>query len=119
MVTKHLFDATFQIAVADKPAQRGDVAYVAGSLFHAVGFMTMVLYALNREWLINEKGALPASRNFKLRPRGFHSTIEGVMAKPGTTPRALSASLAKIRALAISLRTLAASEGIEATCFGL
>ena len=119
IVKKHLFDATFQLAVADKPAQRGDVAYVAGSLFHAAGFMTMVLYALNREWLINEKGAVPASRYFKLRPRHFHSTIEEVMAKPGATPRALVASLAKMRTLAISLRTLAAREGIEATVFGI
>jgi predicted nucleotidyltransferase len=119
IVTRHLFDATFALAVADKPAERGDIAYVAGSLFHAVGFMTLVLYALNREWLINEKGALLASRDFTLRPRGFHSTIDAVMARPGATPRALAASIAKIRALAISLRAIAARQGIEANGFGL
>ena len=117
IVTRHLFDATFQLAVADKPAQRGDIAYVAGSIFQAAGFMTMVLYALNRQWLINEKGALPASRKFKLHPRGFHSTIDAVMSRPGATPRALLQSIAKVRALAISLRTLAAREGIEAALF--
>ena len=119
IVTRHLFDATFQLAVADKPARRGDIAYVAGSLFHAAGFMTMVLYALNRQWLINEKGALPAARKFKLRPRGFHSTIDEVMARPGATPRALVRSIGRMRGLAISLRTLAAREGIEATGFGV
>ena len=119
IVTRHLFDATFQLAVADKPAQRGHIAYVAGSLFHAAGFLTMVLYALNRQWLINEKGALPASRNFKLRPRGFHSTIDKAMARPGATPRALARSIDKMRALAISLRSLAARQGIKATGFGL
>jgi len=119
IVTRHLFDATFQLAVADKPARRRDIAYVAGSLFHAAGFMTMVLYALNRQWLINEKGALPASRKFKLRPRGFHSTIDAVMSRPGASPSALQRSIAKMRALAISLRSLAAREGIEATGFGL
>jgi predicted nucleotidyltransferase len=119
IVTKHLFDATFQLAVAGKPAQRCDIAYVAGSLFHAAGFMTLVLYALNRQWLINEKGALFASRGFRICPRGFHSTIEAVMAKPGATPPALVRSIAKMRALALALRAVAAREGIAASGFGL
>ncbi len=119
MVTKHLFDATFEIAVAGKPAERGDVAYVAGSLFHAAGFMTMVLYALNRRWLINEKGALAASRGFKIGPRRFQATIETVMAQPGDNPRALLRSVAAMRSLAIALRAMAARAGIEVSGFGL
>lgn len=119
MVTRHFFDATFHLAIAGKPAERGDITYVAGSLFHAAGFMTLVLYALNRQWLINEKGALAASRKFPICPRGFHSTIEAVMARPGATPRALARSIATMRRLAIALRATAAREGIETNGFGL
>jgi predicted nucleotidyltransferase len=119
MVQKHFFDATFELAVAGKPAERGDVAYVAGSLFHAAGFMTMVLYALNRQWLINEKGAIAASRRFRICPRGFHATIEMVMAKPGDNPRALARSIARIRSLAVALRATAARQGVEVSGFGL
>src|SRR5258708_5175232 len=44
-VTKHLFDAEFEISIAAKPAARTVVIYVAGFLFRAAGFMTLVLYA--------------------------------------------------------------------------
>jgi len=119
MVTKHFFDATFELAIAVKPAERGDTSYVTGSLFHAAGFMTLVLYALNRQWLINEKGMLPASRGFRIRPRGFHSTIESVMAKPGRTPRALLRSISRMRSLAVALRATAAGGGIVVSGFDL
>jgi len=119
MVTKHFFDATFELAIAVKPAERGDTSYVTGSLFHAAGFMTLVLYALNRQWLINEKGMLLASRGFRIRPRGFHSTIESVMAKPGRTPRALLRSISRMRSLAVALRATAAGGGIVVSGFDL
>jgi predicted nucleotidyltransferase len=119
MVTKHFFDASFELAIAAKPAERGDTSYVTGSLFHAAGFMTLVLYALNRQWLINEKGMLPASRGFRIRPRGFHSTIESVMAKPGRTPRALLRSISRMRSLAVALRGTAARAGIVVSGFDL
>jgi predicted nucleotidyltransferase len=119
MVSKHFFDATFELAIAAKPAERGDTSYVTGSLFHAAGFMTLVLYALNRQWLINEKGMLPASRRFRICPRGFHSTIESVLAKPGHTPRALLRSISRMRSLAIALRATAARTGIVVNGFDL
>lgn len=119
IVTRHLFDATFMIALAEKPAARGDVAYVAAALAHAAGFMTMVLYALNRRWLINEKGALPASREFRLVPRAFHTTIESVLAKPGDKPPALARSVARMRSMAAALRAAARREGIVVSGFGL
>ncbi|HKN01474.1 MAG TPA: nucleotidyltransferase domain-containing protein [Candidatus Binataceae bacterium] len=118
LVTKHFFDATFELVIAGKPAKRDDTAYVAGCMFRAAGFMTLVLYALNRQWLINEKGALAASRGFKVCPRGFHATIASVMAKPGDNPRALARSLARMRSLAAALRATAARHGIEVTGFG-
>ncbi len=119
IVTKHFFDATFMIALAEKPAWRGDIAFVATSLAHACGFLTMVLYALNRRWLINEKGAIPISREFQLIPRGFHAAVEAVMAKPGDNPRALARSVARMRSIAAAMRAAAAREGIVVSGFGL
>jgi len=86
-------------------------------MFHAAGFLMLVLYALNRRWLINEKGALPASRDFEIVPRGFHSTIESVMAAPGDTPRELARSLERVHAMA-AMGELAAGEGLEVSGFG-
>ena len=115
IVIKHFFDATFEIGIAAKAAERADITYVAGSIFHAAGFMLLVLFALNRQWLINEKGSLAASRGLAIVPRGFHSTIESVMAQPGDNPRALARSLARMRSLAGALQEIAKREGIEAS----
>ena len=78
-VTKHLFDAEFEISIAAKPAARADVMYVAGCLFRAAGFMTLVLYALNRKFFLNEKGAFAESRGFAIKPARFHDTVASVL----------------------------------------
>jgi predicted nucleotidyltransferase len=108
-VTKHLFDAEFEISIAAKPAARADVMYVAGCLFRAAGLMTMVLYALNRRFFLNEKGAFAESRRFALRPARFHDTVERVLGSVGATPSQLSASVASFQNLAADLRRLAES----------
>jgi len=111
-VTKHLFDAEFEIAIAAKPAERGDVMYVAGCLFRAAGFMTLVLYALNRKFYLNEKGAFAESRGFVTKPARFHDIVARVLGQVGTTPAQMSASVVGLQSLAADLRQLATSEGI-------
>ena len=109
-VAKHLFDAEFEISIAAKPAERADVMYVAGCLFRAAGFMTIVLYALNRRFFLNEKGALAESWRFAIKPARFHDTAASVLGSVGTTAAQLSASVAGFQSLIAELRQLAASE---------
>jgi predicted nucleotidyltransferase len=110
-VTKHLFDAEFEISICAKPAERADVMYVAGCLFRAAGFMTFVLYALNRRFFLNEKGASAESRQFTIKPARFHDTVASVLGNVGTTAAELAASVASFQRLAAELRQLAANEG--------
>ncbi len=112
-VTKHLFDAEFEISITAKPAERADVMYVAGCLFRAAGFMTLVLYALNRIFFLNEKGAFAESRQFAIKPPRFHDTVASVLGSVGTTPAELSASVVSLQNLAAELRQLAVSEGVS------
>jgi predicted nucleotidyltransferase len=109
-VTKHLFDAEFEISIAAKPAERADVMYVTGCLFRAAGFMTIVLYALNRKFFLNEKGAFAESRGFAIKPARFHDTVASVLGGIGTTRAELSASVVSFQSLAAELRQLAMSE---------
>ena len=109
-ITKHLFDAEFEIMIASKPAQRRDVMYVAGCLFRAAGFMTLVLYALNRKFFLNEKGAFAESKGFAIKPASFHDTVAGVLANIGSTPAELSASVAQFQSIVAELRQLPTSE---------
>jgi predicted nucleotidyltransferase len=108
--SKHLFDAEFEISIAAKPAAREDVMYVAGCLFRAAGFMTLVLYALNRRFFLNEKGALAESRRFAIKPARFHDTVASVLGSVGISAAELSASVASFQSLAAELRQLAESE---------
>jgi hypothetical protein len=112
VVTKHLFDAEFEISIAAKPAERDDVMYVAGCLFRAAGFMTLVLYALNRKFYLNEKGAFAESRGFSIKPARFHGTVASVLGNLGTIPAQMSAGVVSFQNLAAELHQLATSEGI-------
>jgi predicted nucleotidyltransferase len=112
VVTKHLFDAEFEISIAAKPAERGDVMYVAGCLFRAAGFMTLVLYALNRRFYLNEKGVFIESRGFSIKPPHFHDTVASVLGNVGTTPEQMSTSIVSFQNLAEELRQLATSERV-------
>jgi hypothetical protein len=111
-VTKHLFDAEFEIMIAAKPAERADVMYVAGCLFRAAGFMTLVLYALNRKFFLNEKGAMAESRGFAIKPARFHDAVARVLGNVGTIPAELSASVTSFQSLAAELRELAKSQNV-------
>ncbi|HKN13149.1 MAG TPA: nucleotidyltransferase domain-containing protein [Candidatus Binatus sp.] len=108
VIAKHLFDAEFEITIAAKAAARTDIMYVAGCLFRAAGFMTLVLYALNRRFFFNEKGAWAESRGFAIKPVRFHDTVATVLGSVGTTVAELAASAVSFQSLAAELRQLAA-----------
>jgi hypothetical protein len=97
LVPKHLFDADFELAIAEKPAARGDVSYVGGCMFRSTGFMTLVLFALNRRFYMNEKGAFELSRSFEIRPQGFHAAIARTLGHAGQSPAELKRSVARMR----------------------
>jgi predicted nucleotidyltransferase len=107
VVTKHMFDAEFESSIAAKPAARGDVMYVAGCLFRAAGFMTLVLYALNRKFFLNEKGAFAESRRFAIKPARFHDSVAKILGNVGHTPAELSASVEGFQNIAQEMRALA------------
>ncbi|HSU90782.1 MAG TPA: nucleotidyltransferase domain-containing protein [Sporolactobacillaceae bacterium] len=109
IITKHMFDAEFEISIAAKPAARGDVMYVAGCLFRAAGFMTLVLYGLNRKFFLNEKGAFAESRRFTIKPPRFHDAIAKILGNMGHTPAELSASVEGFQSIAQEIRAIAES----------
>jgi predicted nucleotidyltransferase len=119
IVTKHMFDAAFELAIAGKPALRGDTMYVAGCLFRAAGFMTLVVYALNRRWWLNEKGALAETRSFPIAPPRFQATIAAVLGSVGRDERAMGRSIARMKSLWQALRECAAAQRLAVSDFGL
>ena len=110
LIEKHLFDARFEIEIAAEPAERGDAMYVAGCLFRAAGFMTLVLYALNRRYFVNEKGAFLESRGFAVKPAAFHDAVAAVLGRFGDSPQEIARSVAAMRSALESLERLCRAE---------
>jgi hypothetical protein len=113
LIEKHLFDARFEIEIAERPAERGDIMYSAGCLFRAAGFMTLVLYRLNRRYFVNEKWAFLDSRGFQVKPHAFHDTVGALLSRPGGHLQGLAGSVAAMRAALESLERLCHAELVE------
>jgi hypothetical protein len=93
------FEARFSILIAEKPAKRSDVSYVAGCLFQVVGALLMVLFALNRVYWLNEKGALRFSDRFQIVPARFRERVERMWESVRKDPDSLGSALGIAREL--------------------
>ncbi|MCX4753938.1 hypothetical protein [Kitasatospora purpeofusca] len=84
---------------AAKGAACGDTLYVALCLAHAVGVLVQALYAADRRWCLNEKGALAVAETLPTAPPGFGPRARALLAAPGGDPAALTATVAAARGL--------------------
>ncbi len=85
LIDRYLWEARFALDMADKPAERGDSFHVAGSLFRSIACLVQVLFALNRRYFVNEKGAVAAIESFPLRPDRFGASVDAVLAPSGAS----------------------------------
>ncbi len=99
LVGKFAWEADFALATAKKGVQREDVAYVAGSCFRSVSCMLQVIFALNGEYWLNEKGAVALAEGFPLRPPRLQARIEEVFALLAADAQALETALRVLNAL--------------------
>ena len=61
LIRRFRWEALFSVDNARSAAASGDQAYVAGCAFRSLSCAAQVLFALNRRYLINEKGAVQAA----------------------------------------------------------
>jgi hypothetical protein len=94
-------------AFAPKYAAAGDVYGTAGCLTRFAHQLVLVLFALNRAWLVNDKTALAEVAGFDAAPERFGERVSAVLARPGTTPGELGASVAGLAGLFRETRALA------------
>jgi predicted nucleotidyltransferase len=93
------WEAEFSLQIAGAAARRCDVAYVAGCLYRSVACMTQALFAANRVYLVNEKGALAAVESLAQHPEDFAARATGVLGRVGDTAQQLGAALAETHEL--------------------
>lgn len=77
-INSFAWEISFSLFIAQKAVARGDVAYAAGCCFRSVACMNQVLFALNEEYLLNEKGAVAVANSFALCPQNYQQRVESV-----------------------------------------
>jgi hypothetical protein len=101
-----LWEARFALENAGHGRAREDVAYVIGCCFRSVACLCQVLFAINRTYLLNEKGAVLGARRLPLSPGNFSARVTRALhrACSGETAAAveeLSGLVAETETLAI------------------
>lgn len=71
LIRRFLDEASFSLPLLVKAEARGDAVYAAGMAFRITACLAQVLFALNRVWLVNEKGAPARVDSFERHPPDF------------------------------------------------
>jgi predicted nucleotidyltransferase len=103
---RFLWEADFALETSRKPAERGDVFYVAGCLFRCAACLVQGLFALNERYFVNEKGSVKVAGSFPLGPEGFEETVSRVLAEPGRDPARLNESVREFEQLVKTTRDI-------------
>lgn len=100
VVQDYLWSIEFALhAFAPKFANRGEVYLTASTIARCVHAALLVLFALNRRHLVNDKTALLEASRFPLCPPDFHERVEALLSKVGASSDELGGSVGVMRAL--------------------
>ncbi|WP_169082452.1 nucleotidyltransferase domain-containing protein [Paenibacillus sp. PL91] len=99
IVSAFLWEADFSLANARKGISRKDVSYVAGHLFRAVSCLTQILFAINKVYLLNEKGAIAACAAFPRSPDRFEARIRHSFTLLTDDKKRMESSIDEVEAL--------------------
>jgi len=92
-MVSRLDEARFVLGAVRKTADRGDVTYLAGCLFRVLGLSAYALHAAAHRWVVNEKGAIDSAGRLSVAPPRFSERAHGILARLGSRPEQLHASL--------------------------
>jgi predicted nucleotidyltransferase len=105
------------VALAPKFAGRSGPYGTAACLARAVNELLLVLFALNRRYLMDDKTALAEVEEFQRAPRDFASRVQKTLAHLGESPAELRAAVESISQL--FRETVALTEGLYRPRFTL
>ncbi|MBN8581006.1 MAG: nucleotidyltransferase domain-containing protein [Anaerolineae bacterium] len=93
------WEIDFSVGIAKKSIERADVNYAAGSCFRAVMCMLQVLFALNKEYWMNEKGALAITDRFAIKPADFRNRVNEIYRLLDASPEAIERAVTLLKGL--------------------
>ncbi|MET4098029.1 hypothetical protein ABIB37_000266 [Agrococcus sp. UYP10] len=93
------WEARFALDGAAKAAARGDAAFVALSIAHALLTAAHAIHGRDSAWATNEKGLIAAAARLPHAPAGFQARATEALALGDATPAALRDAVDRARAL--------------------
>lgn len=93
------WEISFSLFVAKKAIARDDVVYAAGCCFRSVACMNQVLFALNEDYLLNEKGAIAVANRFAICPQKYQQRVERVFALLAADAKLITEAIAILEAI--------------------
>ncbi len=109
LIGKFLWEARFSLDTARKSAGRGDAHYVAGCCFRSVACLMQTLFALNRRYLLNEKGAVARAATLPLCPPQLEARVQDIYARLDGEGEHLVLALTHLEELMAAVEALAAN----------
>ena len=106
LIQKFAWEIDFSLKIAIKSIERRDVAYAAGCCFRAVACMLQVLFALNEEYCLNEKGALLIADKFRLKPINLRENIERAFTLLSADGQSIGSAIAVLEEISHDLGAL-------------
>lgn len=94
------WEVDFSLGIAQKGISRGDVTYAAGCCFRAATCLTQVLFAVNEQYWMNEKGAIILADRFPKSPARLKERVEASFAQLNNSSESIVAALESLRELA-------------------
>ncbi|MDZ7949535.1 nucleotidyltransferase domain-containing protein [Nostoc sp. DedQUE09] len=93
------WEISFSLLVAKKAIARDDVVYAAGCCFRSVACMNQVLFALNEDYLLNEKGAIAVANKFAICPQDYQQKVERAFKLLAADAKSITEAIAIIEAI--------------------
>jgi predicted nucleotidyltransferase len=103
---KNLWEADFLLQLAAKATSRNDAAYVALCLSRALLLCAHALHGHDRQWLVNEKGAIAGAGRLRSAPADFAERVAALTGRIGTTTSELDESVSAARLLIAEVTTI-------------
>jgi hypothetical protein len=104
LIRRFHWEILFSIENAQTAVPRGDQTYIAGCAFRSLACAAQVLFAVNRRYLINEKGALTRAARLPVTVGDLEERVSGVWRAIGA--RAFDAALGELRSIERALAGL-------------
>ena len=106
VIDSFAWEIDLSIGIAKKSIERADVTYAAGCCFRSAMCMLQVLFALNREYWLNEKGSAAIANKFEIKPDEFQKRVNEVFGLLNANPGSINEAISLLNELSLDVNTL-------------